>query len=856
MPGGEGSTNPFRRVVVVGAGTMGVQVGLQCAAAGCRVALYDLSPEVLKQAQQRTDRLLREFSHRLPGNDGQDVVRQRLIFTADPAQAAEGADWLSESVTEKLSVKRQVLRQFEDLCPPSVILTTNSSFELPSAMSGVLQRPERLAAFHFHQPAWKANVVDIMPHPGTSPQVVQSLVQFARHIGQIAIVLQREQPGYVFNTMLWHWLNSALTLAEKGVTDLQTVDLAWMGITKMPIGPFGVLDLIGLDLAQRIISQWGFLLKDPQFQKNAEFLARWTSAGRSGFQTNHGFYDYPHPEYRNRSFWPVPCQPDDDALHLPHPAADTPHPIDRFRLVPVEAPLHARLQPQVAWQGKAWVMGPSKAAECLIEKIQQSGGQATQLPEGQTEESLLAWLDQDWSAAAAPHLFILSAWHPHARTKLDISHAWQRYSQGVWLPYRVCQKWFQLAAENNWLDRCTLTAATALGGDFGLSGHIQAAEGGGLAGLLKAVQMEGFARDALGPQVRAVDFSAEVTPELAARHLLCETAVAQAAVVTGNRQEMQQRQADLEIGYRQGTRLNLRATLSAELAPSAADIQTGGVWVVSGGGRGITAQAALHLGKKYGLKLHLLGRSPLPQQDYTKWSPQQLQAWKTQVMKEAYAAGRKPNEAWAQASKGLELQQTLQAYAAAGVSAQYHLCDVSDPDSVAAALQEVRQASGPIFGILHGAGVEETMRFERKTPPLISATLAPKYLGTLALMTHTQADPLRHFISFGSLAGRFGGVGQTDYSMANDLLAKLTGWFRQQRPDCRSLTILWPGWRDLGMAARPASRFALEAGGYSLISPDDGLALLHGELSLGCPLAEVMFIGSGELPTVLQTPVK
>ena len=98
------------------------------------------------------------------------------------------------------------------------------------------------------------------------------------------------------------------------------------------------------------------------------------------------------------------------------------------------------------------------------------------------------------------------------------------------------------------------------------------------------------------------------------------------------------------------------------------------------------------------------------------------------------------------------------------------------------------------------------MRFERKSRENVQATIAAKVDGAYHLMTLTRHDPLRHFIAFGSISGRLGSNGQTDYCLASDMLCKLMAWYRTQRPECRATGFHWHPWDEIGMAARPQTR--------------------------------------------------
>ncbi len=292
----------IHHILIIGAGTMGQQIGLQCAMHGYQVTLYDLAPEMLAAATEQikvyadhlvaTDRL---------SQDEAEAALARITSTTDPAQAAQ-ADLLSESVPEDPTLKGQVLAQFNRLCPAHTIFTTNTSMLLPSMFAEATGRPPQFAALHFHQIVWESNVVDIMPHPGTAAETVELLQQFAQRIGQIPIVLQKENYGYVFNSMLGALNRAAISLAAKEVASIEDIDRAWMGVMKTRIGPMGILDVIGLKTAWDITAYWAKTLPDPELQTNADFLKQYVDRGWLGVKTGRGFYSYPEPAYQQPGF--------------------------------------------------------------------------------------------------------------------------------------------------------------------------------------------------------------------------------------------------------------------------------------------------------------------------------------------------------------------------------------------------------------------------------------------------------------------------------------------------------------------------------------------------------------------------
>jgi 3-hydroxybutyryl-CoA dehydrogenase len=289
----------IQRVLVVGAGTMGGQIALQCAMHGLDVFLYDNDPKALESGMARVEGYARhlEAAGRLePG------ALDRLTPTTDLAAAAASADLVSESVPEDPALKGRVFAELNALCPPHTIFATNSSTLLPSMFAAASGRPERLAALHFHLPVWDANVVDVMAHAGADPGLVETLVDFARRIGQVPIVTRKESPGYVFNAMLSALNGAALELAANGVATVPDVDRAWMGIMKMPIGPFGIMDAVGLDTVWKITDFWAGVTNQPQLRANADFVKPYIDRGRLGVKTRAGFYDYPNPAFSRPDF--------------------------------------------------------------------------------------------------------------------------------------------------------------------------------------------------------------------------------------------------------------------------------------------------------------------------------------------------------------------------------------------------------------------------------------------------------------------------------------------------------------------------------------------------------------------------
>jgi 3-hydroxyacyl-CoA dehydrogenase len=172
------------RVLVIGAGTMGTQIAVQCASHGRLVFLYDNIRAVMEQAPARLERLAQDLAAKgLLGSSSSRETLRRIEPATDMAAAAQAAIVI-ECVPENLELKKSVFEQLGRHCRPETIYVTNTSSLVPSQLAGSCRHPERMAALHFHLPVATSNVVDLMPHLGTDPGVVAALDAFAREIGK------------------------------------------------------------------------------------------------------------------------------------------------------------------------------------------------------------------------------------------------------------------------------------------------------------------------------------------------------------------------------------------------------------------------------------------------------------------------------------------------------------------------------------------------------------------------------------------------------------------------------------------------------------------------------------------------
>jgi 3-hydroxybutyryl-CoA dehydrogenase len=296
------TADDIRRILILGGGTMGQQIAFYFAVHGCDIVIYDIEGRILEKALLGIRNIAgNQIKLQQLTQAAADAAIGRISTTTAAEKAAADADLVSESVPEDPQLKSKVFSLFHTLCPPRTIFTTNTSMLLPSMFAQATGRPEKFLALHFHD--LRTNiVVDIMPHPGTDPAVVQIVQDFSKRMGLIAIRLKKENSGYVFNAMLDALMLSAQALVANEVTSVENVDRAWMGVTHMPIGPFGIMDSVGLDTVWKITDYWAKETNNKQQQKNADFLKMMIDQGHLGRKSGKGFYSYPGPRYRQPGF--------------------------------------------------------------------------------------------------------------------------------------------------------------------------------------------------------------------------------------------------------------------------------------------------------------------------------------------------------------------------------------------------------------------------------------------------------------------------------------------------------------------------------------------------------------------------
>ncbi|MEV8157565.1 3-hydroxyacyl-CoA dehydrogenase family protein [Kocuria salsicia] len=289
------SENPLqdiKHVTVIGAGAMGSQIAMVCALAGYDTDVVDIAQEAVdRAAEQLHSRMDRDVSKGRRTREDVDAAFERMTFSTDRDECAAQADFVIEAAVEDLTIKRQVFAELDAVCPEHTILATNSSNIVSSRVADATNRPEKVCNVHFFNPALVMKCVEVVPNPATSPETVETAMALARSIGKEPVQLKKEVPGFVANRLLGALRTEALKLYEDGVADYEDIDVAAKTALNHPMGPFELMDMVGIDVV--------YLIRLAEYEQTgdpaslpAESIREKYEAGEYGRKSGRGWYDY------------------------------------------------------------------------------------------------------------------------------------------------------------------------------------------------------------------------------------------------------------------------------------------------------------------------------------------------------------------------------------------------------------------------------------------------------------------------------------------------------------------------------------------------------------------------------------
>ncbi len=280
----------IKRVGIIGSGTMGSGIAEVAAKAGFEVVLRSRSQSGCDGMQKGLEKSLgRQLDKGKLSEADRDAALALVRTTTELDELAE-CDLVVESVVEDLDIKKELFGQLSEICAESAILATNTSTLPVVEMAVATTRPEKVCGVHFFNPAPAMSLVEIVRPLTADDDTITTARGFAEACGKTPVEVA-DAAGFIVNAILFPYLNSAVRLLEKGVASAEDIDTAMKGGANMPMGPFALLDLVGLDVSVAILDALYGENPDP-FLQPAQSLRRMVSAGRLGRKTGRGFYDY------------------------------------------------------------------------------------------------------------------------------------------------------------------------------------------------------------------------------------------------------------------------------------------------------------------------------------------------------------------------------------------------------------------------------------------------------------------------------------------------------------------------------------------------------------------------------------
>lgn len=317
----------FKKIVVAGGGVLGSQIAYQAAYCGFDVTIWLRSEGSIGRCQPKLENLKKTYIDALnlmadpvkseanwcPGLaeigkfDLDECLKKveniNVKLELDMAKAVKDADLVIESMAENADDKIKFYTTLAPLLDEKTVVVTNSSTLLPSAFAKYTGRPDKYLSMHFANSIWKNNVAEIMVQDKTDKKYFDMICEFANEIRMLALPVLKEKSGYLLNSMLVPFLLSGLDLYANGISDPESIDLAWTKGTGAPKGPFKIFDTVGLTTALNIVNQYqkvpglfkpmlSKMMMPYNFKGMKAILEKYIAEGKLGMSSGEGFYKY------------------------------------------------------------------------------------------------------------------------------------------------------------------------------------------------------------------------------------------------------------------------------------------------------------------------------------------------------------------------------------------------------------------------------------------------------------------------------------------------------------------------------------------------------------------------------------
>ena len=280
----------MKKIVVIGGGTMGLDIAQVFAKKGFDVVVRDIKDEIIQASEARLNKSLDKLVSKGKLDEaGKKAITDKMTFTTDLNLAAD-ADLVIEAAIENLDIKKSIFAELDKICKPETILATNTSSISITAIAAATKRPDKFIGMHFFNPATVMKLVEVIRGAHTSDETYKAVADLSVEIGKEPVEVN-EAPGFVVNKILIPMINEAADLLYTGVASAEGIDTAMKLGANHPMGPLALGDLIGLDVCLAIMDVLYNETHDPKYRASL-LLRKMVRAGKLGRKTGIGFYDY------------------------------------------------------------------------------------------------------------------------------------------------------------------------------------------------------------------------------------------------------------------------------------------------------------------------------------------------------------------------------------------------------------------------------------------------------------------------------------------------------------------------------------------------------------------------------------
>lgn len=280
----------IKKAGIIGSGTMGSGIAQLVAGSGFDVVLIDLTDDLLNKALSKIEKNLSRLveKEKISDQDQKQIVER--IKTSTKLDDLNDCDLAIEAVPENIEIKKQVLEKLDSTLKRDAIIASNTSTLPIIQLAIITTRPEKVVGIHFFNPAPIMKLVEIVKSLATSDQTTKTAEEFAISLGKDPVIT-KDKPGFIVNRILLPMLNEAVFAFEEGMGTVEDIDKAMKLGTNHPMGPFALIDLIGLDVTLDILDVLLEEFKDTKYRA-APLLRQMVRAGYLGRKSGKGFYDY------------------------------------------------------------------------------------------------------------------------------------------------------------------------------------------------------------------------------------------------------------------------------------------------------------------------------------------------------------------------------------------------------------------------------------------------------------------------------------------------------------------------------------------------------------------------------------